>query len=114
MSEIFNEQSLREEIAKTWGEHGAHMEVFDSLLKRAYPIIPISSYQVRVTDKEQVEYLVKIVTKRGERVWSSETGLRIESPYLFFQRLGEGEWCVHESDSNKEIISFNDFVSKFG
>lgn len=31
----FNEQKLREEIAKTWGEHGAHIEVFDMLLKRA-------------------------------------------------------------------------------
>lgn len=30
---MFNENTLREEIAKTWGEYGAHMLVFDSLLK---------------------------------------------------------------------------------
>ena len=33
--EIFNEQKLRAEIAKTWGEHGAHIEVYDMLLKKA-------------------------------------------------------------------------------
>jgi hypothetical protein len=29
----FNEQSLRDEIIKVWGEHGAHLEVYDNLLK---------------------------------------------------------------------------------
>lgn len=29
---IFNEQTLKAEIAKTWGEHGAHMEVYNRLL----------------------------------------------------------------------------------
>lgn len=28
----FNEQTLRDEIAATWGDHGAHMEVYDALL----------------------------------------------------------------------------------
>ena len=32
---MFNEQTLRSEIAKVWGEHGAHMDVYDELLKRA-------------------------------------------------------------------------------
>lgn len=31
---IFNEIKLKEEIAKQWGEHGAHMEVYMDLLKR--------------------------------------------------------------------------------
>lgn len=31
---IFNEQKLREEIIKIWGEHGAHCEVFDDLVKK--------------------------------------------------------------------------------
>ena len=30
---MFDKNKLREEIANTWGEHGAHMEVFDDLLK---------------------------------------------------------------------------------
>lgn len=29
----FDEHSLRADIAKTWGEHGAHMAVFDHMLK---------------------------------------------------------------------------------
>lgn len=32
---IFNEQTLRNEIINTWGAYGAHLEVFDELLHRA-------------------------------------------------------------------------------
>ncbi len=32
---IFNEDSLRADIAKTWGEHGAHIDVFDTILRLA-------------------------------------------------------------------------------
>lgn len=32
---IFNEESLRNDIIKTWGKAGAHIEVYDMLLKRA-------------------------------------------------------------------------------
>ena len=32
MSRIFNTQALRAEIVDTWGEHGAHAEVFDMLV----------------------------------------------------------------------------------
>lgn len=35
MGKIFNEDFLREEIAGHWGEHGAHIEVYDELLKRS-------------------------------------------------------------------------------
>lgn len=38
--EIFNEQKLRAEIAKTWGEHGAHIEVYDMLLNKANVVLP--------------------------------------------------------------------------
>lgn len=34
MSELFNEDKLRAEIVKTWGEYGAHAEAFDMLRKR--------------------------------------------------------------------------------
>lgn len=34
-SHIFNEESLRKEIIKIWGEHGAHCEVYDMLLTMA-------------------------------------------------------------------------------
>jgi hypothetical protein len=31
--DLFNENSLRVDISKTWGEHGAHIDVFDMMLK---------------------------------------------------------------------------------
>lgn len=34
MAKIFNEQELRKEIAKMWGEYGAHVEVIDMLIKK--------------------------------------------------------------------------------
>lgn len=30
----FDEHSLRADIARTWGEYGAHIDVFDTMLKR--------------------------------------------------------------------------------
>jgi hypothetical protein len=33
MTEIFNEDSLFQEITKIWGEYGAHAEVYQMLLK---------------------------------------------------------------------------------
>lgn len=32
---MFDENKLREEIARVWGQYGAHMEVYDMLLQRA-------------------------------------------------------------------------------
>lgn len=31
---MFDEKKLRQEIVNTWGEHGAHCEVFDLLINR--------------------------------------------------------------------------------
>ena len=31
----FNEDSLRADIVKVWGEHGAHIDVFDHMLTLA-------------------------------------------------------------------------------
>ncbi len=31
----FNEASLRADIVKAWGEHGAHVDVFDAILAKA-------------------------------------------------------------------------------
>jgi hypothetical protein len=35
MPKIFDEEALREDIVKVWGEYGAHVEVFDFLVKKA-------------------------------------------------------------------------------
>ena len=32
-SEVFDENSLRADIVKVWGEHGAHTDVFDHMLR---------------------------------------------------------------------------------
>lgn len=37
---MFNEKTLRNEIASMWGEAGVHIELFDDLVKRATPIDP--------------------------------------------------------------------------
>ena len=31
--DIFNEDSLRADIVKVWGEHGAHVDLFDFMVK---------------------------------------------------------------------------------
>lgn len=33
MAEVFNEEALRAEIIRTWGPAGAHVEVFDALVR---------------------------------------------------------------------------------
>jgi hypothetical protein len=33
--DLFNEDVLRENVAKVWGDHGAHVEVLDELIRRA-------------------------------------------------------------------------------
>jgi len=33
--EVFDEKSLRDEIIRTFGEHGAHLEVYDELLLKS-------------------------------------------------------------------------------
>ena len=32
---MFNEQTLRAAIKEKWGEYGAHMDVFDTLIRKA-------------------------------------------------------------------------------
>lgn len=54
--EIFNEQKLRAEIAKTWGEHGAHIEVYDMLLKKANVVLPQANVIKSVCDCKPMEY----------------------------------------------------------
>lgn len=34
----FNEHTLRTEIAATWGEYGAHIDVYDMLLARLHAL----------------------------------------------------------------------------
>lgn len=33
---IFDEKQLRKDIVKMWGEHGAHTEVYDMILRKLY------------------------------------------------------------------------------
>jgi hypothetical protein len=51
---IFNEQSLRKAIAETWGEHGAHIEVFDMLLgTRSKPRGYVKSIELPSTEQQK-------------------------------------------------------------
>lgn len=56
MEKVFNEQTLREEIANTWGEHGAHMAVYDRLLKELSSIKAVETPKAP-TDEEIKSYL---------------------------------------------------------
>lgn len=40
MTDIFNEDSLREAIVSIWGEHGAHIDVYDHILAKARQELP--------------------------------------------------------------------------
>ena len=46
---MFDEQALRADIADKWGEHGAHIDVFDHILKLAKKADP-SALKVAVCD----------------------------------------------------------------
>lgn len=37
MAKSFDEFTLRADIARVFGEHGAHVELFDAILRRAQP-----------------------------------------------------------------------------
>jgi hypothetical protein len=36
MTKRFDEDALRADIVKTWGKHGAHVELFDEIVRRAH------------------------------------------------------------------------------
>ncbi len=38
-NKVFNELSLREDIKKQWGEHGAHMDLYNRILKTHYSFL---------------------------------------------------------------------------
>lgn len=61
---MFDENKLREEIIKIWGEHGAHCEVFDMLIQRIK-----TSYtreEVYQVAKRSVEVFVGECLTKGE------------------------------------------------
>jgi len=37
VTKVFDESTLRADIARVFGEHGAHVELFDAILRRAQP-----------------------------------------------------------------------------
>ena len=54
---LFNEDSLRTAIASVWGEYGAHMDVFDQMLRRCdaadraeQPLADLTASGVPVTE----------------------------------------------------------------
>ena len=53
----FDEQSLRRDIAETWGEHGAHIDVFDALVKSRAAVI-----DQKVALIEEIDRLRQLIT----------------------------------------------------
>lgn len=60
MPELFNEDTLRAEIVKVWGEHGAHVDVFDHILKEARKTVKIrelvraENFEALIEDVEEI------------------------------------------------------------
>lgn len=54
----FNEYTLQEEIHKTWGEHGAHSDVYRMLLKQAQlePDINVNEKMFLLEVKDKLEF----------------------------------------------------------
>lgn len=64
----FNEDSLREMISKQWGEHGAHIDVFDDLVKLSKGNIPNWISERADSERKKEE-------RRKERIRNLLTGL---------------------------------------
>ena len=56
---MFNEETLKEEIIKKWGEHGAHMVVYNELLKRAKANEPL------ISDEKPKKKLIIVILPIG-------------------------------------------------
>lgn len=86
---IFNEQKLREEIKSVWGEHGAHMTVFDSMIKKIESpprIIMLFDYELSNFNKLLIfiaahDWSQKIVLKMIRR--------KVKRKYIRYERARE-------------------------
>lgn len=58
---IFDEKSLRVDIAKTWGEHGAHIDIYDRLLKQLSDLKEPIKQEGMPTDEEIIENIIKSI-----------------------------------------------------
>jgi hypothetical protein len=56
--EVFNEQALRDEIVRVWGPAGAHIDVYDMLLKKAKLFDPPKTVE-EMEDRKTIDLLVK-------------------------------------------------------
>jgi len=53
---MFNEDSLRADIVKIWGEHGAHIDVYDMIVKMAkqQPGREVTAEEVTATKEDHM------------------------------------------------------------
>lgn len=58
--EIFNEQKLRAEMVKTWGEFGAHIEVYDMLLRKANVVLPQANVSGQACSHKRKDYVAGV------------------------------------------------------
>ena len=68
--EIFNEETLAKEIAKIWGEHGAHADLFRTILN-----------SLKVKDKE-LERLERIKDLLEKTIKTQEETIAILKPLV--------------------------------
>jgi hypothetical protein len=70
---IFDEDALRQEIVKTWGEYGAHVEVYDHVLRLARRApTPVEAGKLRDYTPEEEAVYQKAVAKHYPPTPASE------------------------------------------
>jgi hypothetical protein len=77
MTEIFNEKKLGQEIYSTWGEHGAHAEIYRSIIKQRETLLNVAKdcLEALQPDSGEVENLDDPVALRSslrQALWSVE------------------------------------------
>ena len=60
---MFNENSLREEIIRVWGPAGAHVDVFDTMLKHLQSEPDPSLVRI---DRKALEILISLSREHGK------------------------------------------------
>ena len=80
MTEIFNEKKLGQEIYSTWGEHGAHAEIYRSIIKQRETLLNVAKdcLEALQPDSGEVENLTEdpgvLRSSLRQALWLAEFG----------------------------------------
>ncbi len=121
----FNEATLRSELAKTWGEHGAHMEVFDRMLAKQNREQDLATFACRVFDRNfhkdmsfkkraqlmAAEQSVKYALTPEGQNRCSNCGMKVYHP-IHFTEDGKPTVWTELSNEIKHFCDSNNYTDK--